>query len=118
VCGLEIESVVQQVRSQRQAKIQDQCGSLQLLDISHPVSIDDIYIDVNILEAIASQQQIEVANLKTLEPKAVDRMGLGEIDQRQISGMRAVETYPKLRVLGKPGAGKTTFLGSVAKMIG
>ncbi len=48
------------MRSQRFDKIQDQCGILQLLDISRPVAIDDIYIDVNILEEIASQQWLEI----------------------------------------------------------
>jgi len=98
----DIDSLVQQVRSQRYDRIQDQCGILQLLDISHPVSLDDIYVDVNILEAIAKHQQLEIANLQHLEPEAFDRVGLGEVDQKQISGMRAVETYPKLRVLCKP----------------
>ena len=41
---LDIDRLVQQVRSQRFDKIQDQCGVLQLLDISHPVAIDDIYV--------------------------------------------------------------------------
>ncbi|MDM9382609.1 hypothetical protein QUB80_18075 [Chlorogloeopsis sp. ULAP01] len=57
---LDIDVLVQQVRSQRQEKIQNQCGILQLLDISRPVGIDDIYIDVNILEDIPSQQQQQV----------------------------------------------------------
>src|SRR4028118_168532 len=40
---LEIDVLVKQVRSQRHDKIQNQCGTLQLLDISRPVGIDDIY---------------------------------------------------------------------------
>lgn len=110
----DLDAMVQKVRSRRQDKIQDQCGILQLLDISHPVSLDDIYIDVNILETIASQQQLEVANLQKLEPEAFDRLGLGTVEQAQIPGMQAVETYLKLRVLGKPGVGKTTFLQHLA----
>lgn len=106
----DIHTLVQQVRSQRFDKIQDQCGILQLLDISHPVAIDDIYIDVNILEEIASQQSLEITELQNLDREEFDRFGLGEVDQKQIPGIRAVETYSKLRVLGKPGVGKTTFL--------
>jgi predicted NACHT family NTPase len=111
---LDIEVFVRQVRSQRQEKIQDQCGILQLLDIGHPVAIDDIYIDVNILEDIPSQQWLDISNLQNLEPNEFDRFGLGEVEHKQIPGMWAVETYSKLRVLGKPGVGKTTFLQHLA----
>ncbi|MBF2064846.1 MAG: NACHT domain-containing NTPase [Calothrix sp. C42_A2020_038] len=111
---LDIDVLVQQVRLRRQEKIQDQCGILQLLDIGHPVAIDDIYIDVNILEKIASQQWLEISDLKNLNQEEFDRFGKGEIEQKQIPGMQAVETYSKLRVLGKPGVGKTTFLQHLA----
>ncbi len=111
---LDIDVLVQQVRLQRFEKIQDQCGILQLLDIGHPVAIDDIYIDVNILEEIASLQRLEISDLQNLNPEEFDRFGLGEVEQKQIPGMRAVETYSKLRVLGKPGVGKTTFLQHLA----
>jgi len=114
IAPLKIAALVQQVRSQHRDTIQDQCGILQLLDISHPVSLDDIYIDVNILDSIASQQRLEVANLQAAEREDFDRIGLGEVDQSQMAGMQAVETYPRLRVLGKPGAGKTTFLQHLA----
>ncbi len=111
---LGIDTLVRQVRSQRQDKIQDQCGILQLLDISRSVKIDDIYIDVNTLEEIPSQQWLELDDLRRFTIKELDQFGLGEVSQTQIAGTKAVEIYSKLRVLGKPGSGKTTFLQHLA----
>jgi len=109
-----IDSLVQMVRSQRREKINNQCGILQLLDINHPVSIDQIYIDVNILEQIASQQWLEVSEINSLQPEDIDRYGVGKIADSQISGMQAIAKHNKLRVLGRPGAGKSTFLKYLA----
>lgn len=109
-----INHLVQEVRSRRFDKIQDQCGTLQLLDISRPVKIDDIYIDVNILEEIPSLQWLEIADMQSFTPEEFDRVGLGAVSQKQIPGINAAETYSKLRVLGKPGSGKSTFLQHLA----
>ncbi|MBD2178654.1 NACHT domain-containing NTPase [Pseudanabaena sp. FACHB-1998] len=109
-----IDALVQMVRAKRRGKITHQCGILQLLDISRPVTIDQIYVDVNILEEIASQQWMEIAAINSLPPQDIDRFGLGKIVERQISSAQAIAKYSKLRVLGKPGSGKTTFLKHLA----
>ena len=110
----DIDVLVQQVRSKRQDRIQDRCGTLQLLDVSQPVRIDDIYIDVNVLEEIPSQQWLELSDLQCFTPNGLEHFGLGGGSQSRIEGMGAVKIYSKLRVLGKPGAGKTTFLNHLA----
>lgn len=110
----DLETLVQQVRSQRQHKIQDQCGILQLLNISYPVRLDDIYVDVNILEGIPSQQWLGLADLQSFTSNDSDQFGSRGGSHSQISGIKAAEIYSKLRVLGKPGTGKTTFLQSLA----
>lgn len=109
-----LDKLVQKVRSQRREKINHQCGILQLLDINRPVNLDHIYIDLNILEQIPSQQWLDISALDGLEPEDVDRYGLGKIAETQIPGMQAIEKYHKLRVLGKPGSGKSTFLRHLA----
>ena len=114
ISNLELDNLVQVVRSRRYEKLNHQCGILQLLDINYPVSLEQIYIDVNILEQIASQQWIDISELSNIPPEDVDRFGLGKISESQIPGMQAVEKYRKLRVLGKPGCGKSTFLKYLA----
>jgi predicted NACHT family NTPase len=110
----DLDVMVREVRSQRRDKIENQCGILQLLDISRPVPIQHIYTDVNILEKIASQQWLEPNAIASLNPEDIERFGLGKISDSQIPGMSAVEKYSKLRVLGKPGSGKSTFLKYLA----
>lgn len=112
--SINIDALVKKVRSQRRDKIQDLCGILQLLDTNRPVEIENIYIDVNILQEIASQQWLDISNLQNPSAEEFDHFGLGQISEKQIPGMRAVEAHSKLRILGKPGSGKTTFLQHLA----
>ncbi|MFB2876615.1 MULTISPECIES: NACHT domain-containing protein [Floridanema] len=39
---------------------------------------------------------------------------MSRIIKERVPGLKAVERYPKLMVLGKPGSGKTTFLKYLA----
>jgi predicted NACHT family NTPase len=109
--------LVRQVRSLCYHKIADQCGTLRMLDVARPVDIGDIYIDVNILEEITSRRWLDISDLlQNFDPTEdeFDRLGLGQVRQQRVPALEAIARYPKLMVLGKPGAGKTTFLQYVA----
>ncbi len=110
----EIDALLTRVRKERYEKIQDQCGTLHLLDIARPVELDDLYVEVNILEEITSQRWLEISDLQGFQPEEFDRLGLGKVRAEGVPGLKAVERYSKLMVLGKPGAGKTTFLQYLA----
>jgi predicted NACHT family NTPase len=117
--SIDIDTLVQQVRQQRHTKIQDQCGTMRMLDISQPIALSDIYTDVNILEQITSQQWREISDLlQPFNPESMnfDRLGLDRLfqERERVPGLNAISRYSKLMVLGKPGAGKTTFLQWVA----
>jgi predicted NACHT family NTPase len=113
-----LDALVEKVRSHphQRDKIQDQCGSLRILDVEWLVGIDNIYIDVNVLEKLPSNRRLELSDFQHLNAarEHFDRLGLGRVREPQVPGLEAVTRYSKLMVLGKPGAGKTTFLKSLA----
>ncbi|WP_413166716.1 NACHT domain-containing protein [Capilliphycus salinus ALCB114379] len=111
----DINVLVQQARSKRYDKIQHRCGYLTLLDVHYPVNINDIYVDVDILEQIGTHTGIEIAQLQNWTPEEFERFSLNNsIVPKKMSGIQAVETYSKLRILGQPGVGKTVFLQHLA----
>jgi len=115
--SLDIDTLVEQVRQHCHDKILLLYGKMQLLDISQPIDLDRLYVDVNILEQITSQRWLEITDLvRGFNPSAdnFDRFGLGKVRQERVPGIEAVKRYDRLMVLGKPGAGKTTFLQHVA----
>ncbi len=111
---VDIDSLVQKLRSAHYEKIQSQCGTLYLMDVARPIDLNELYVDVNILEEMTSKRWLEINHLEKLNTQELDRFGLGKIRQERVWGLEAVGKYSKIMVLGKPGSGKTTFLQSIA----
>jgi predicted NACHT family NTPase len=112
---LEIDKLVQEVRYHIQPYIQQRCGTMRVLDMSQPIGLDDIYISVNILEKITRTWRWELDQLlRDVSSRNFDRFNLGNVREERVPGVEAVQRFSKLMILGKPGAGKTTFLKHLA----
>ncbi|MGB3692812.1 MAG: NACHT domain-containing NTPase [Spirulinaceae cyanobacterium] len=109
-----VENWVVTLRSQTKEQIQAQCGILQSsFDMTQPLLLDSIYTNVNILPHLTNQRWLEVSDLQDSRPE-VERPRLTSINQQVVAGIQAATDSAKLMILGKPGAGKTTFLQYLA----
>lgn len=109
--GVDIAALVQEVRSRIKPSIQERCGTMRVLDMSQPIGFSDIYTNVNILEKITGRRRKKLTELlQECNLEEFEKFGLGRVTEERVPGLSAVEKYKKLIVLGKPGAGKTTFL--------
>jgi hypothetical protein len=107
--------LVQRLRDRITPHLQRRCGTMRVLDMSHPIGLDDIYTSVNILEKITGRRRLELSEpLRNVSAEEVERCSLGAVREARVPGLEAVEKYSKLMILGKPGAGKTTFLKHLA----
>ncbi|MCT7959991.1 NACHT domain-containing protein [Laspinema sp. D1] len=113
--AINIEFLVKQAREMVRADIQERCGTMRVLDMNHPIGLDDIYTHVNILETITGRRRKPIAELlQDCSAHDWERFGLGKRTEERVPGLQAVAKYSKLTILGKPGAGKTTFLKYLA----
>ncbi|NJM69401.1 MAG: NACHT domain-containing NTPase [Scytonema sp. RU_4_4] len=112
----QIESLVQKAREKIHDSIQRRCGIIRVLDKEQPISLDSIYIDINILERVTGRRRLSITELlqTCCHTENCERIDLGNIDQERVPALEVVERYNKLMIWGKPGSGKTTFLKWVA----
>jgi len=109
--NFDIDDLVNKARTERHSTVQKLYGTMRVLDMTQPIELDEIYTNVNILEKITGRRRLGLYELQQNCNQAhFDRFGLGRVFEKRVLGIKAVEKYSKLMVLGKPGSGKTTFL--------
>ncbi|MBP5977017.1 NACHT domain-containing protein [Brasilonema sp. CT11] len=95
----------------------EQVGTMRMFRINHPVPVTDVYVNLNILKQISSDD-FSFSNRDRSDDNStwwsLDRQGLGSTKQKEVPALETIRAYRKLIVLGKPGAGKTTLLKSLA----
>ncbi len=86
-------------------------GRLRVLGKSEDVPLGDVFTDVHILDQISARRRFD---MRELMEKQVERFDLPQHTGERRNGMGLVNQGQSLYILGKPGAGKTTFLKNVA----
>ena len=105
------EDWIEEVRSRCCEKILYQHGKIQLLNQTE-IGVDQLYVDVWLLNRPLCAFQPGLKMMESFDLRN-DRLGLGEQIKRN-EGMAVAHDKARLLILGKPGAGKTTFLKHLA----
>lgn len=93
------------------AKVEKRYNLMRIFGMSNPVPLRNIYTRVNILNKITASHRATISDLEKFFDK--DRRSFGSTHATE-DGIRVVNELEKFIVLGKPGAGKTTFLKFIA----
>jgi predicted NACHT family NTPase len=113
--GTDIDELVQSLRKQVSTQIQTRCGFMRTLGMSKPIDLETIYTDVYIVEQITANRGYSEA-VQDLVPEAIDHYGLNPPRKERLPGLEVIQKYGKVMILGKPGAGKSTFLKRLAML--
>ncbi|PYS82985.1 MAG: hypothetical protein DMF67_10635 [Acidobacteria bacterium] len=92
------------------AKIKKLYGTMQIMGMAEPVPLDDIFTDAYMLDKPTAFGRFNIERLKqsSADPEAPPPQA------ERVNGLRLVVEKGNLFILGKPGAGKTTFLKYIA----
>lgn len=91
------------------AKIKKLYGTMQIMGMAEPVPLDDIFTEAYLLNKPTAFSRFDIERLKqsSADPNAPP-------DAKRVTGLSLVKRNKNLFILGKPGAGKTTFLKYIA----
>jgi predicted NACHT family NTPase len=102
----------EQATAEYMGKLQDQIRFVGILGkTGGRKALDQIYTDVHLLDEVSANRRY---GLEGLEVEFASRQPRRQEDSKRLKGEAIVAREDRLFILGKPGAGKTTFLKQVA----
>lgn len=107
--GKTIPSSLQEQINKYAKKIGKRYNRIKIMGMNRPVSLRDLYVRINILEDLTEQMRLHPNELTEAQQLAWAHEGFGK-PRETLNGLDTVNKLSKFVVLGKPGAGKTTFL--------
>jgi hypothetical protein len=87
-------------------RMKDLYSTTRMLGKPDPVSLEGIFTDVYLLDRLTAWQRFGIEELRTRHVES----GSFVDDAEHISALQLASQQDRLFILGKPGAGKTTFL--------
>ena len=91
-------------------KIMNLYGSMRILGKNEPVSIRGIYTGLQFLDKFTTQLRYESEELN----RALWNRQSTQANIKRVDGLEVVKKIDQLFILGRPGAGKSTFLKNLA----
>jgi hypothetical protein len=92
------------------AKVKKLYGTMQIMGMAKPVPLDDIFTEAYLLDKPTAFGRFDIELLK----KSAAIPDAQPPNAERIGGLTLVNRSTNLFILGKPGAGKTTFLKYIA----
>ena len=114
---VEVNALVAEVRACCQDQIETQLGTVQLWDLPKPISLADIYIDVEVWQDIPNRCWFDLVDWRRHFQVNRERgygLSVDGISQERVLAMAVLARQTNLILWGKPGTGKTTLLQYVA----
>lgn len=87
-----------------------QYGSISIFSMTSPIPLEGIFTQVHILSKPSAFRRIPKEYREHLEKIYLEGTSFGDIIEPRQDGIAIARKYQRLFILGKPGAGKTTFL--------
>lgn len=95
-------------------RIEQRYGKIQVLGMTGHMELGELFTDVHILEKLSTQCYLNSEHWEELHQQFFLGKGYASKDETRESGDEVAKRFNRLFIIGKPGAGKTTFLKHMA----